>query len=76
LIFTWVLDNWSEVEVGLRERVPIAVACAWVRYVLLAELLCLASVGEEEPSLSGTWCARVGRYPGGPHPLRGEEDRG
>lgn len=36
-------------------------------YVLLAELL---SVGEEVSSLAETLSARIGGYPGDPHPLR------
>jgi hypothetical protein len=43
-----------------------------MEYVLLAGLPCLASVGEDVLSLTKMWCARVGGYPGGPHPLRGE----
>ena len=46
--------------------------CLSVGYVLLAGLLCLASVGEEAPSLAVTWSARVGGYPEGPHLPRGE----
>ena len=43
-------------------------------HVLLVELPCLASVGKDEPSLAETQCTRVGRYTGGPHPLRREGD--
>jgi hypothetical protein len=37
-----------------------------VGYVLLPGLPCLASVKEDAPSLTETWCARLGRYPGAP----------
>ena len=47
-----------------------AVACN-VGYVLLAGLPCLASVGEDVPSLKDLMCQGV-RIPRGSHPLRGE----
>ena len=47
-----------------------------VGYVLLAGLPCLASVGEEAPSLTETWSAWVeGDTQREPYPLRGEGER-
>jgi hypothetical protein len=39
-------------------------------------LPCLASLGEDAPSLTGTSCARMGGYPRGPHLLRGKGEGG
>ena len=48
--------------------------CLYVGYVLLAGLCCLASVGEEAPSLEETLLsARVGGYPGEPTHWRSRE---
>ena len=46
LVFMWVLNNWS--------RDCPQSCCLYVGYVLLAGLPCLASVGEEAPSLAET----------------------
>jgi hypothetical protein len=62
----WILNNWS--------RSYPKSCCLSVGHVLLVELPCLASVGKDEPSLAETQCTRVGRYTGGPHPLRREGD--
>ena len=55
LVFMWVLNNWSG---GYPKS-----CCLYVGYVLLAGLPCLASVGEEVPSLAETLSARVWGYP-------------
>lgn len=47
-----------------------------MRYVIPAVLPCLASLGEDAPSLTGTSCARMGGYPRGPHLLRGKGEGG
>ena len=46
LIFMWVPNNWNR---GYSKS-----CCLSVGYVLLAGLPCLASVGENEPSLTET----------------------
>jgi hypothetical protein len=47
-----------------------------VGYVLLGGLTCLASVGEEAPSLRETWNAGVWGYPGETQQLIGEWEVG
>ena len=49
--------------------------CLHVGYVLLAGLPCLASVGEEAPSLAKTRCATLGEYTRGLFPTCSEEKR-
>jgi hypothetical protein len=58
LVFMWVLNNWSE-------SYPKS-CCLSVGYVLPAGLPLLASVGEDEPSLTEVCCARVGKHPEAP----------
>ena len=50
--------------------VPEPVACLPVDPMPLNGQPCLASVEEDVPNLTETWCARVGRTPGGPQPTR------
>ena len=60
----WVPNNWN--------RVYPKSCCLYVEYVLLAGLPCPASVGEDKPSFTEIWSARVreiSKTP--PHPLRG-----
>jgi hypothetical protein len=61
----WVLNN-------LNGGYPNS--CLYVGYVLLAGLPCLASVGEEVPSLPETSSARMEVYPGGHHEVRRERE--
>ena len=66
--FKLVPDNWS----GRYSKS----CCLYVGYVLLAELPCLTSVGEEASSIAETSSARLGGYTVGFHPLRGESRGG
>jgi hypothetical protein len=62
----WVPNNWSS-------RYPYPKSCClYVRYVLLAGMPCLVSVGEDAPSLADLMC-QDGGIPRDPSPLRGEE---
>jgi hypothetical protein len=66
LVFMWVLNNWSRGGGGYPKS-----CCLYMEHVLVG-LPCLVSVGEDESSLTETWCAKVGGHPGGPYPLWGE----
>jgi hypothetical protein len=48
----------------------------YVGYVLVAELHCLVSVGEDVPSITETCCARVGGHQGVPTSLEEKEKGG
>jgi hypothetical protein len=65
LVFKWVLNNWSK---GYPKS-----CCLPIGYVLLAGLPCLASVGEDVPSLTDLMC-REGDTGRGSHLLRGERE--
>jgi hypothetical protein len=64
LVFMWVTNNWNG---NYPQSCYLYVGC-----VLLAGLPCLASMGEEVPSLTETGSARMGGYLGGSHSLRRE----
>ena len=61
----------EHLEQGLSQKLLL-----YIRYVLLAVLPCLASVGEKVPSLEDLKCWGGGDTQQEPPPLRGEKERG